>query len=197
MSSEHPDRDSLTAFLEEALSIDATQWMEHHLRGCAQCRTKLDEERAFLAQLDSLGCVEPPADFVQGVMARVAQYPAYSPAQEVPWRRVGLWTGSAAALLLVLVGFVGWALVNGAPVEGTQTSSAIVTGAEWAKNLYFTVRENTGGLLYVFQIGGTVLFGIFDFVRNSGLMVQLALLLATVLLNYAFTRMVLNYQRRQ
>ncbi len=201
MTDQHPDRDSLSAFLEGALSIDATQWVEQHLVGCAACRAKVEQERAFLSELDSLQCVEPPADFVQGVMARVAQCPAYQPAPEVKWRRVGVWAGAAAAAMVALLGFVGWALVAGSDAGGTAATPSVSGGIAWffeaAKQVYFLGLGRLEGIWSLFQIVFTVLFGIFDYIRNSSLMVQLALLLATVALNYAFTRMVLSYQRRQ
>ena len=67
----------------------------------------------------------------------------------------------------------------------------------WAKTLYFYARDNTSGVFYVFRIAFEVLLGILEFFRNAGLMVNLALLLVAVALNYGLTRMVLNYQRRQ
>ena len=201
MSNQHPDRDSLSAHLEEALSIDARQWVEQHLAGCASCRIKVEQERAFLAELNALKTVEPPADFVEGVMARVAQRPAFQPAPEVKWRRVGVWMGSAAAMLIVVLGFIGWVLVAGSPAEGAEGTSAVSGGIAWffgaAKQVYFLGLSQLEGVWSLFQIGFTLLFGVFDFIQNAGLAVQLALLLITVALNYAFTRMVLNYQRRQ
>ncbi len=201
MSGQHPDRDSLSAYLEESLSIDASQWIKQHLDGCTACGTKLEQEQTFLDELNSLGSIKPPVDFTEGVMARVAQQPAYRPGAEVPWKRISLWAASAVAAFVVLATFVGWVLVAGSSGQEAQTSgvasSAVAAAADWTKALYFSARDNTSGVFYVFRITGSVLFGIFDFIRNAGLMVQLALLLATVALNYAFTRMVLNYQRRQ
>ena len=197
---QHPDRDSLSAYLEEALSIDATQWVEQHLEKCGDCRAKLDQERAFLDSLHGLGRINPPADFVEGVMARVAQYPAYQPAKEVAWSRVALWTGAAAALVVVVLGVIGWVLVTQRPLDNPETSGAvsvaIVKVMEASKELYRFAESNMGGVMYVLQIAGTLLVGLFDFVRNSSLVFQLALLLITVGLNYLLTRMVLNYQRR-
>ena len=197
---QHPDRGSLSAYLEEALSIDATQWVERHLEKCGDCHAKLDEERAFLESLDGLGRISPPGDFVQGVMARVAQYPAYQPAKDVLWPRLALWIGAAAAVLVVLLGVVGWALVTRQPLDSPQAagfvSVAIATFAQAARDLYLFARSNMGGVMYILEIAGTILVGLFEFVRNSSLVFQLALLLITVGLNYLLTRMVLNYQRR-
>ncbi len=201
MSNQHPDRDSLSAYLEEALSIDATQWVEQHLAGCASCRIKVEQERAFLDELNALKTVEPPPDFVEGVMARVAQHPAYHPAPEVKWRRVGVWTGAAAASVVVLLGFIGWILVAGAPAQGAAGTPTVSGGIAWffdaARQVYFMGLSQTEGLWELLMIGFTVVYGVVDFIQRAGLPVQLALLLITVALNYAFTRMVLNYQRRQ
>ena len=109
---EHPDRGSLSAYLEEALSIDAAQWVAQHLEKCGDCRAKVDQERAFLASLNGLGRINPPDDFVEGVMARVAQYPAYQPAKEVAWPRVALWVGGGGAMLVVLLAIAGGAGVR-------------------------------------------------------------------------------------
>ncbi len=201
MSRQHPDRDSLSAYLEEALSIDATQWLEHHLEGCAECGDKLEQERAFLEELGGLHSVEPPADFTEGVMARVAQCPAYQPAPEMQWRRIGLWVGSAAAMMVLLLGFVGWVLGAGAPAEGAEVPVQVPGGITWVMNsgleVYRWARGTFEAALPLVQIGLKVLLGIFEFIRGSGLAVQLALLLITVGFNYWFTRLVLNYQRRQ
>lgn len=201
MSRQHPDRDSLSVYLEEALSIDAAQWVKHHLEGCGECGVKLEQERAFLEELASLRCVAPPADFTQGVMARVAQRPAYQPAPEVQWRRIGLWVGSAAALMVVLLGFVGWVLVAGAPAEGAEVPAQVPGGIAWVMNsgleVYFWVKGTFEAALPLLLIAWKVLLGILESFRQSGLAVQLTLLLVAVGFNYWIARLVLNYQRRQ
>ncbi len=201
MSQQHPDRDSLAAYLEEALSIDATQWVEHHLEGCAECGDKLEQERAFLEELGGLHSVEPPADFTEGVMARVAQCPAYRPAPEMQWRRIALWVGGAAAMVVVLLGFLGWVLVAGGAAEGAEVPAQVPGGIAWVMNsgreVYFWVTGKFEAAVPLLQIGLKVLLGIFEYIRQSGLAVQLAILLITVGFNYWFTRLVLNYQRRQ
>jgi len=208
MSNQHPDRDSLSAYIEETLSIDASQWIKQPLKGCEECRAKLSQEQAFLRGLDGLSTIEPPADFTEGVMARVAQYPAYQPGvpsvTEVPWRRAAMWAGAAAAATVVFAIFLGWVLVAGSAPGGEQAESpatgaarVAAASAEGAKNLYFFARDQGELLMPFVQVVLSVALGIVDFIRNAGLMVNLALLLVTVGLNYALTRMVLNYQRRQ
>lgn len=200
MSSEHPDRDSLSAHLDETLSIDATQWIEQHLSSCAQCRTRLEQERVFLGELDGLRTVRTPSDFTQGVMARVAQYPAYEPGKEVSWRRLAVWGGAGAAALFVLALFVGWLVVAGGGAEGVQVpagASVFTNAASWTVWLWENTQSRLERVMPQLEavLGG--LYVVVGLVREAGLMVQLALLLITVGLNYALTRMVLNYQRRQ
>ena len=201
MSRQHPDRDSLTAYLEEVLSIDATQWIEQHLGGCAECRDKLEEERSFLGALHGLSSVEPPTDFTEGVMARVAQYPAYQAAPDVPWRRIGVRIGSAAAVLFLLFSFVGWVIMQNAPAQGAAMPAEVSTWVMSAKDVFFDLSLSAWRTAQagweLFKILGTVFFEIIDFFRGQNLAVQLALLLLTVGFNYWVTRLVLSYQRRQ
>ena len=200
MRQDHPDRDSLSAYIEEALSIDATQWIDRHLEGCVECQEKLEQERRFLWKLDELNKIDPPADFTAAVMARVAQYPTHQPRVEVSWRKVAVWASGLAAVLVVMLGIFGAMVMGSAPLDTPEGSGAasrgIVTIIELAKNVFIYggvalewARDSVRG-------AGTVLSGLFEFVRNQGLGVQLAVLLLTVGLNYFFTRLVLNYQRR-
>jgi hypothetical protein len=195
-SGEHPDRDSLSAYLEESLSIDATQWIKQHLNSCGACRTKLEQERVFLERLDGLCSVKPPADFTQGVMARVAQYPTYHPAAEVPLKGFLKWGVGAVAAGIVVALFIGWMVVasgTGPGVEVPAGASAFTTAIEWTVWLWESARGVGEPLMQPLE----AVWGVVEFVREAPLMVQLALLLVTVGLNYALTRMVLNYQRRQ
>jgi anti-sigma factor RsiW len=199
-SQQHPDRDSLNAYLEEALSVDATQWLRHHLAGCGECRARLEQERAFLRRLDGLRTVEVPVDFTAGVMARVAQYPAYQPATEVSWQRLAVWAGSLAALLVLGLGVGGWLLMT-LPAEGQEAegyaSTGIVAAAQAATNVYLWGVEAVKTARPLVQPIRTLLAGILEYARGSSQAFQLAVLLIAVALNYLFTRMVLNYQRRQ
>ena len=200
MSGQHPDRDSLSAFLEQALSIDATQWIEHHLETCHACQDKLEEERRFLCRLDGMRKIDSPKDFTEAVMARVAQLPPHQPKIEVPWLKVAISATGLAALIVVLVGIAGWMLIGAAPLESPEASGAasrgVTTFAEVAKEVFFFGQGLFNKGIALAQTAGTFLVGLFELVRRSGLAVQLTILLITVGLNYFFTRLVLNYQRR-
>lgn len=198
-SSEHPDRDSLSAYLEESLSIDATRWIRQHLENCASCRAKLAQEGVFLEQLDGLRSLRAPADFTQGVMARVAQYPVHQPVTEVPWKRYATWGVGAVAALFVVALFVGWVVVTG-DGQGLQVPTggvAFTTAIEWTVALWNGIEGAAETVRPQFEDLFKLLLYISEVIRGASLMVQLGLLLLFVALNYVLTRMVLNYQRRQ
>ena len=75
MSEHRPDYDRLSAYIEGSLSHDATRWIELHLEKCETCREALDQESQFLQQIGAIRNIEPPPDFTEAVMARVAQQP--------------------------------------------------------------------------------------------------------------------------
>jgi len=201
MSDHRPDYDRLSAYIEGALSPDATRWIELHLEKCETCREALDHESRFLEQIGALRNIEPPPDFTEAVMARVAQQPAFQPPAEVPWRKVAGWSFGLAASLVAVLGLGAWVAISSEAVASANAtgllSSAITGLAEVSSFVISTVGSFLSPAVVLARAGATIVLRLFDLARNSGLAVQLAVLLATVTLNYVFTRMVLNYQRRQ
>lgn len=196
MSDHRPDRDALTGYLDDTLSIDARQWMEHHLERCSVCRAALEQERGLSKRLDSIRGIEPPADFTEGVMARVAQQPPHQPSQQVPWRRVAMWTSGVASSLAAVLLVGAWLLWNSGALQGVSPTSllsrSVRAGAGYASELATGLED----VLPVVQALGKPVMYLFELATNAGWAVQLAVLLITVTLNYVLTRMVLNYQRR-
>jgi len=201
MNDHRPDYDRLSAYIEGALSPDATRWIELHLEKCETCREALERESRFLERIGSLRSIEPPLDFTEAVMARVAQQPAFQPPAEVPWRKVAGWSVGLAASLAAVLGLGAWVAISSEAVVGANAtgllSSAITGLAEASSFVISTVGGFLSPAMALARVGGTIVLGLFDLARNSGLAVQLGVLLATVTLNYVLTRMVLNYQRRQ
>ncbi|MFQ5743991.1 MAG: anti-sigma factor family protein [Acidobacteriota bacterium] len=200
MSEHRPDRDRLTAYLEGALSIDGMLWVKHHLQACGACREALAFEQQLLERLNCLKGIEPPPDFVDAVMARVAQQPAYRPPTRVPWRRVAAWGTGLAASLLLLLGVAAWQAVRSNVVGGDAPAvlyEVISGGVEFGGFLMSFGRQFLEPAYALAQALGVLVLRFFVVAANSGWMVQLAILLITVTLNYVFTRMVLNYQRRR
>jgi hypothetical protein len=81
-------RDSLSAYLDEALAPDERSLLDTHLAGCAACRHELETLRATVALLREVEPVRAPVGFADRVVAAARPRPWY--------RRV------AAAMLLPL-----------------------------------------------------------------------------------------------
>jgi len=196
MSDHRPDRDALTGYLDGTLSIDARQWMEHHLDSCSACRAVLEQERRLSTQLDSIRGIEPPADFTAGVMARGAQQPPHHPAPQVQWRRVAMWTSGVATSLAAVLLAGAWVLWSSGALTGVSPtgifSRGVRTGADW----FTALADRLPDVLVVVQALGKPVMWLFEEATNAGWAVHLAVLLVIVTLNYVLTRMVLNYQRR-
>ena len=86
MKRHEPNLDMLSAYVDGVLSHDAARSMEQHLAKCEACAAAVEAERGFVASLDTLAEVRPPADFVDAVMGRVAQHPIHRPSAPIPWR---------------------------------------------------------------------------------------------------------------
>ncbi len=200
MNGHESNRDMLSAYLDGVLSPDAVRSMEQHLAECEDCSRVLEEERRFLAQLDTLADVAPPADFVGAVMGRVGQHPAYQPGNVIPWRAAMRYGVAAAVVLAVgLGGGVTWLLGGGG--LGTAEPGAVVAAglsrtAGAAASVITAANSLTEQAVVLLEAGARLLWRVTLFAAGSGWAVQLTLLLLTISLNYAFTRLVFNYQRR-
>lgn len=197
MSHHEPNLEMLSAFLDGVLSPDAARSMELHLRACDMCARALETERQLIARLDGMRRESPPEDFVASVMGRVAQYPAHRPPTPVPWGEVARWAVAAS----VFVGVVGLAVVawmfGSGLVEGSEVLATVIArSAGLVASGVAAGREAVSWMGVLLEESGELLWRLANLAVRSGWVVQLALLLVTVSLNYAFTRLVLNYQRR-
>lgn len=197
MKLHEPNLDMLSAYLDGQLSPDAARSMEQHLRGCVMCSRALARERELLGAVDGLRSVSPPSDFIDAVMGRVAQYPAPRSATPVPWRAVASWAAAASVVFgAVGLGALAWILGSGAVegsdllVGGLTRAVSLITGGTAA------VRELVSPVGVLLEEAGKMVWRLAGLAVNSGWLVQLTLLLLTVSLNYAFTKLVQNYQRR-
>lgn len=197
MKLHEPNLDMLSAYIDGQLSPDAARSMEQHLRGCVVCTRALERERRLLEALDGVRSATPPADFVDGVMGRVAQYPTHRPAAPVPWRTVARW-GIAASVLLGVAGLaaLAWVLGSGAVAGGDLVAGGLTRIVTLFTGGVAAARDLVSPVGVLLEEAGKILWRLVGLAVNSGWLVQLTLLLLTVSLNYAFTRLVLNYQRR-
>lgn len=135
----HPDADEMHelsgAYAVDALDTEERARFEEHLRGCASCRTEVDELRGTAALLAAEADAEPPAGLRDSILAgieNVRQLPPLAPvadpspeapaapapavpapaAQLLPrraWSRgAPLLAAAAAVVLVALVGLVAW-----------------------------------------------------------------------------------------
>jgi len=200
MNAHEPNRDMLSALADGVLSPDAVRSMEQHLAECEVCTQALESERAFLAQLDTLANVEPPEDFVNAVMGRVAQHPAHRPGNAIPWRSAMRYGVAAALVLAVMLGGgVTWMLGSGTlqnAEPGAVVAGAISGTAGVAASAFATTRHLVSQGFILVEAGAQLMWRVTLLAASAGWMIQLTLLLLMISLNYAFTRLVLNYQRR-
>ncbi len=200
MSSHEPNLDMLSAYIDGVLSPDAHRSMEQHLKRCQVCADAERQERRYLGRLDRLSEVAPPADFVSAVMGRVAQYPAHRPGSGIPWREAMRWSVAASVTLLALfAGGVAWLIGSGA-LDGIQTGAVLAAGvggiADVTTSSISAARTVVTQGRVLLEEAGQIMWRISNLAISSGWLIQGTLLLLTVSLNYAFTRLVLNYQRR-
>ena len=200
MNEHKPNRDMLSAHADGVLSPDAVRSMEQHLAECEVCTRALESERNFLAQLDTLANVTPPEDFVNAVMGRVAQHPAYRPGKDIPWRAAMRYGVAAAVVLAVLLGGgVTWMLGSGT-LQNAEPGAVVAIGisrtAGLAASVFATTRHLVSQGFVLVEVVAQLMWRVTLLAASAGWMIQATLLLLTISLNYAFTRLVLNYQRR-
>lgn len=200
MNGHQPNRDMLSAYADRVLSPDAVRSMEQHLAQCQVCTQALELERKFLEQLDTLANVTPPEDFVNAVMGRVAQHPVYRPGKAIPWRAAMRYGVAAAVVLAVILGGgVTWMLGSGTlqnAEPGAVVAVAISSTAGMVASVFATTRHLISQSFVLVEAAAQLMWRVTLLAASAGWMIQVTLLLLTIGLNYAFTRLVLDYQRR-
>ena len=200
MSEHLPNRDMLGAYIDDGLSFEAARSMEQHLRICPVCVDALDEERKLLTALDGIAGIEPPPDFVEAVMGRVAQHPAYRPSTPVPWRLAAQWGFALVALLVVVLGVGAWSVLQAGVVTEGAPSGALVYAisrlTDFATYALHFARQTVAPVYALVETLGKIVLRMAGMATGSSWLVQATFWLLTIMLNYAFMRMVLGYQRR-
>jgi anti-sigma factor RsiW len=110
-------RERADAFLTEQLLIETTQDIVRHLEGCPACRAEFEARRrlrsALKSSFEKTDDLQPRAEFVDALRARLAEEAATPGRSTASWRR---WGAMAAGLLLVVsVGLVSlpWLSTSG------------------------------------------------------------------------------------
>ncbi len=99
-------RESLSAFLDEALTNEEQASLARHLQGCAECRRERDRLAATISLLHRVAPERAPAGFVDRVLEAARPKPWYArppawPARVAP---LGLPLGAVAMLLVAGLG---------------------------------------------------------------------------------------------
>ena len=122
------------AWLDGELPKDSRAEIEAHLAGCADCRERIDAERAFLARLKSTATYHQApgdlaarmsqalrADELNDGMGNVVALPS-RPRREKPWRAMAL--AASFVLAVLLSGGIGY--MGSLPANGDLITQQIV-----------------------------------------------------------------------
>lgn len=138
----HPDAERIEAYLEGKLAEGDRAVLESHLVDCPRCQAELEEWQGLFFALNSLPQLEPSADFVDRVMARVNIMPSPARQRIARWwpRTTKGWSIVAAFLALPMVGgasVIAWILAQpwATSLTGrgvlTYALNALQTGFSW------------------------------------------------------------------
>ena len=138
----HPDAERIEAYLEDTLEEADRAIFESHLVNCARCQGELEEWQALFFTLNSLPQLEPSADFVDRVMARVNIMPSITRQRIARWwpKTTKGWSVVAAFLALPVVGAasaIAWLLAQPWATSLTGQGvlayalTALQTGLSW------------------------------------------------------------------
>ena len=196
----HEIVDRLVLHLNIADCLDELEFGNDADRPAVSIHYRQSTDVVLQQKLDGLADVIPPDDFVAAVMGRVAQHPVHRPGKALQWR-AAMRYGVAAAVVLAVVlgGGVTWMLGSGT-LQNAQPGAVVAVGissaAGMAAGVFAATRDLVGQAFVVLEAVAQILWRVTLLAASAGWMVQITLLLLTVSLNYAFTRLVLNYQRR-
>ncbi len=100
----HLDDERAQQLLDGLLLGPEAAEAREHVAGCDGCRTLLDSYRALARALDGLEAAEPPADFTEGVLARIGERERTAARERRAALLVLAGAAAAAAALLVAAG---------------------------------------------------------------------------------------------
>ncbi len=133
-------RERADAFLSEQLLIETTQDIVRHLDGCPACRAEFEARRRLRGALklafERGSDLQPRAEFVSALRARLADEAATPVRRAAPWRR---WGAIAASLLLVTV--LGLASLPWLSASGLAALARLAVGDHENCALTFRLAE--------------------------------------------------------
>jgi predicted anti-sigma-YlaC factor YlaD len=128
-------------------------WIDEHVRQCAECLTLLEAEQKLDAELQSLFEPEPPSTVVPVVMARIARIPLQH--ATAPTRAVRVLSTTTRWIgVTVAIGAYLFALIQGESSTLTLSHLATLLQGAWAPSVtsVSTIVFAFGLLLYLFGL---------------------------------------------
>ncbi len=165
-------RPLLGAYVDQALSHRARYHLAHHLRGCHECRSWLEEVRAVDGLLETMQPPEPAINFTHAVMSEVRTMPipyAHRPNQwlllcayiAIAWIIIGAWLKLSGLSIAAAIAMVGSAAAN--------LSSSLRTLAEAAHHAFGNttpaVAAALGGVLVLDLLLGAAFVAYYTVLR--------------------------------
>ena len=108
LKDQHPDQDTLQAYLDQALVPGISREVEEHLESCPTCREKTALLEKMFTRLETLPEIPLPKDFSTGVLDMIRDQKQLS--RGITWTLVieGLAAGAILGLILPALQFTPW-----------------------------------------------------------------------------------------
>ena len=108
LKDQHPDQDTLQAYLDQALVPGISREVEEHLESCPACREKTALLEKMFTRLETLPEIPLPKDFSTGVLDMIRDQKQLS--RGITWTLVieGLAAGAILSLIIPALQFTAW-----------------------------------------------------------------------------------------
>ena len=126
--------EALSEYIDGRLCVEDTAAIAAHLEGCLACRRLEADLRGTVELLGGLETKQPPADFAEGIAARLERKMLLDAPAEAPRRRIIPWPaagfGLAAAAALIVAVYVRYMPEGPSPA---QAPAAVAVGEKKAQ----------------------------------------------------------------
>ncbi|MCK4489938.1 MAG: zf-HC2 domain-containing protein [Anaerolineales bacterium] len=108
LKNQHPDQDTLQAYLDQALVPGSSREVEEHLESCPACREKIAVLKKMFTRLETLPEIPLHKDFSPGVLEMIRDQKQLS--RSLTWTLVfeGLAAGAILGLIIPALQFTPW-----------------------------------------------------------------------------------------
>ena len=108
LKDQHPDQDTLQAYLDQALVSSSSREVEEHLESCPACREEIATLQKMITRLETLPGIPLLKDFSPGVLEMIRDQKQLS--RGVTWTLVieGIAAGAILGLIIPALQFTPW-----------------------------------------------------------------------------------------